>query len=131
MYTKAAVASFRFVLGAGAVACTLFAGSVAAGDYEVSVTLPATTRGLDLRQPAGVQKFYARLQHAARVVCTTHGDRVDLVPSRNPEGCYEKALGDAVRSVNVPPLTLFYLKTHTLSQAASHGITVPGQIAAK
>jgi UrcA family protein len=130
MYIKTAVMSARWVLGAAAVACTLFAGNVAAEDRTVAVTIHVSTQGLDLRQPGGVHEFYTRLQRAARVVCT-HGDRVGLEPSPDPEGCYEKALGDAIRSANVPRLTQVYLATHTLREAAARGIDVPAQIAAK
>ena len=130
MYTKTAVMSARSVLGAAAVACTLFAGNVVAGDHGVTVAIHVSTQGLDLSQPAGAQQFYTRLQHAARVVCT-HGNQVGLAPSPDPEGCYEKALGDAIRSANVPRLTQVYLVTHTLREAAAHGIDVPAQIAAK
>jgi UrcA family protein len=130
MYTKTAVTSARCVLGAAAVACTLFAGSVAAQDHEIIVAIHVSTQGLHLSQPAGAQEFYIRLQRAARVACT-HGNRVDLVPAPDPEGCYEKALGDAIRSANVPLLTQVYLATHTLREAAARGIDVPAQIAAK
>ncbi len=122
MYTKTAVLRARSVLGAAAVACTLFAG--------VTVAIHVSTRGLDLSQPAGAHEFYTRLQRAARVACTD-GNRVDLAPARDPEGCYEKALGDAIRSANVPRLTQVYLETHTLRQAAARGIDVPAQMAAK
>jgi UrcA family protein len=128
MYTKTAGMSALPVLGAAVVACALFAGNVAAN--EVTVAIQVSTQGLDLSQPAGAQKLYSRLQHAAQVVCT-HGMRVDLVPSRDPQGCYEKALGDAVRSAKVPLLTQAYLATHTLREAAARGIDVPVQIAAK
>jgi UrcA family protein len=130
MYTKTAFMSARWVLGAAAVACTLFAGNVAAEDRIVTVAIHVSTQGLDLRQPAGVHEFYTRLQRGARMVCT-HGDRVGLEPSPDPEGCYEKALGDAIRSANVPLLTQVYLATHTLREAAARGIDVPAQIAAK
>jgi UrcA family protein len=122
--------SARWVLGAAAVACTLVAGNVAAEGRAVTVAIHVSTQGLDLRQPAGAREFYTRLQRAARVACT-HGDRVGLEPSPNPEGCYEKALGDAIRSANVPLLTQVYLATHTLREAAARGIDVPAQIAAK
>jgi UrcA family protein len=128
MYTKTAVISALPVLGAAVVACALFAGNVEAN--EVTVAIQVNTRGLDLSQPAGAHEIYTRLQHAARVVCT-HGMRVDLQPSPDPEGCYEKALGDAVRSAKVPLLTQAYLATHTPREAAAHGIDVPVQIAAK
>ena len=126
MYTKRAVLRPRSVLGAAAVACTLFAGNVTAKDRTITVAIHVSTQGLDLRQPAGARQFYTRLQRAARVVCT-HGDRVGLEPSPDPEGCYEKALGDAIRSANVPLLTQAYLATHTLREAAARGIDVPEQ----
>jgi UrcA family protein len=128
MFTKTAVMSALPVLGAAVVACALFAGNVAAN--EVTVAIQVNTRGLDLSQPAGAHEIYTRLQHAARVVCT-HGMRVGLQPSPDPEGCYEKALGDAVRSAKVPLLTQAYLATHTLREAAARGIDVPVQIATK
>jgi UrcA family protein len=130
MYTKTAVMSARSILGAAAVACTLFAGSVAASDHRITVAIHVSTQGLDLSQPAGAQQFYTRLQHAARVACT-HGNRVDLKPSPDPVGCYERALGNAIQSANVPLLTQAYLETHTLREAAARGIDVPAQMAAK
>jgi hypothetical protein len=57
--------------------------------------------------------------------------RVDLVPFRDPQGCYEKALGNAVRAANLKLLTQVYLATHTLQEAAARGIDVPVQVAAK
>jgi UrcA family protein len=128
MYTKTAVMSARWVLGAAAVACALFVGNVAAEDRTVTVAIYVSTRGLDLSQPAGAHEFYTRLQRAARVACT-HGNRVDLAPAL--EGCYEKALGDAIRSANQPLVTQVYLETHTVREAAAHGIDVPAQMAAK
>jgi UrcA family protein len=128
MYTKRAFMNARAVLGAAVVAGTLCAGSVAAD--PVTVASRVTTQGLDLSQPAGARELYLRLQHAARVVCT-HGMRVDLAPSPNPQGCYEKALGDAIRSANLPLLTQVYLQTHTLRDAAALGIELPVQMAAK
>jgi UrcA family protein len=130
MYTKAVVMSAWPVLGAAVVACALFAGNVAAKDEEFTVAYRVSTQGLDLSQPAGAQELYSRLKHAAQVVCT-HGMRVDLKPVTDENACYEKALGDAIRSVNLPLLTQVYLVTHTLPQAAARGIKVPVQVAAK
>lgn len=130
MYAKRASMSAWPVLGAAVVACALFAGSVAAKDQEFPVAYRVSTQGLDLKQPAGAHELYARIQHAAWVVCT-HGMRVDLAPSPDPEGCYEKALGNAIRSANLPLLTQVYLETHTLREAAARGIDVPVQMAAK
>jgi UrcA family protein len=122
--------SSRRLVAAVGLLFTLFAGSVAAAGREATVAVHVSTQGLDISQPAGAQKFHERLKHAAQVACT-HGNRVGLEPPPDPSGCYEKALGDAIRSVNVPLLTLVYLETHTLWQAAALGITVPAQMAAK
>src|ERR1700730_16886324 len=130
MYTKTAVMSARSILGAAAVACTLFAGNVAASDQRITVAIHVSTQGLDLSQPAGAREFYRRLQYAAWQVCAP-GYRVALEPSPNPKGCSEKALGAAIRSANVPLVTQAYLETHTLREAAARGIDVPAQIAAK
>jgi UrcA family protein len=130
MYTKAVVMSAWPVVGAALVACTLFAGSVAAKDQEFTVAYRVSTQGLDLSQPVGAQELYSRLKHAAQVVCT-HGMRVDLKPVTDESACYEKALGDAIRTINLPLLTQVYLVTHTLQQAAARGIEEPVQVAAK
>ena len=128
MYTKRVFMSGWPVLAATIIACAFFAGDVAAKDVKVSYQVSA--RGLDLNQPAGAREFYTRIQHAAEIVCT-HGMRVDLAPAADPQGCYEKALADAVRSAHAPRVTQAYLATHTPQQAAARGIDVPVQVAAK
>lgn len=130
MYTKTAAASAWPLLAAAVVACTICAGAVSAKDHEVTVAMQVTAGGLDLKSAAGARQFYTRLQHAARIVCT-HGMRVDLQDSPNPEVCYEKALADAIRAAKLPLLTQVYLETHTLWEAAAHGIDVPATMAAK
>jgi UrcA family protein len=129
MHTKTPFKSVRAVLGAVVAACTLCAGSVAAKD-PVTVAYRVTTQGLDVSQPAGAHQLYLRLQHAAEVVCA-HGMRVDLVPTADPQGCYEQALGDAIRSAKLPLVTQAYLATHTIQGAAARGIDVPMMIAGK
>ena len=116
------------VLGSAVVACTLFAGNVAAKEHEVTVTIKVSSRGLDVSRPAGAREYYARIQHAAQIVCT---DGMRLKPLTDKAACYEKGLGDAVRSVNLPLLTQVYLETHSTKQAATYGIDVPVQMAAK
>jgi UrcA family protein len=128
MYPKTVVVSA--VLGATALACTLFAGNVAAQEHKVIVAIHVSTQGLDLSQPADARTFYTRLKNAAWVACT-RGNRVDLIPSDNPGACAEKALAGAIRSASVPTLTQIYLGNHTVQQAVALGILVPAQIAAK
>jgi UrcA family protein len=118
MYTKAVVIGARSLLATTTAACSLLAGTAAAGNLNVTVALRVSAQGLDLSQPADAQKFYTRLKRAAWVVCT-HGNRVDLVPSDDPAGCSEKAIAAAIHSANVPLLTQIYVANHTPQAAAS------------
>jgi len=129
MYSKLALINARRVLGALA-ACGLFVGGVAAQDHVVTVSTKVDARGLDLTQPADAQTFYKRLRNAAWMLCT-RSTRVGLAPVDNLQGCYEQALGDAVRTSHSTIVTQIYLGTHTLRDAAARGIEVPAQVAAK
>ena len=130
MYAKPAITTARLLLGATAAACALCAGSVAAKDKIVTDSVKVSPQGLDLTQPADARMFYTRLENAAWVVCT-RGTRVGLAPVENKFKCYQNALGDAVHASNKPLVTQIYLATHTLQEAAAHGIDVPAQVAAK
>jgi UrcA family protein len=129
MYTKLAAEGARSILGCAAVAGILLAGNAAAAkDHNVTVAIHVSTEGLDLGQPADARTFYTRLEKAAWVACT-RGNRAGLVPVDDLKGCYEKALGSAIRSAKAPTLTQIYLATHTIQEAAARGIDVPTQIA--
>jgi UrcA family protein len=120
----------RLLIGAAVLACAVLSGTAAAKEPTVTVALRVSSAGLDLSQPADAHTFYMRLENAAWVACT-RGDRVDLVPTDDLKGCYEKALGSAVRSTGVALVTQVYLSTHTYSQAAAHGIAIPSQVAGR
>jgi len=130
MFAKEVVKSAWLGLCAALVACTSFAGDIAAQGHEVSVAFRVSTQGLDLSQPAGTRELYRRLKNAAWVVCT-RANRVGLEPSPNPDACFEKALGEAIRSAHLPLLVQAYLETHSLGQAAAHGIDAPVRLAAQ
>jgi UrcA family protein len=130
MYTGKTSRGSRPLLGIGAVAFAIFASPLSAKDSEVTIALHVSAAGLDLTEPADAQKFYTRLKNAARVVCT-HGDRVDLVPSDDPQGCYEKALADAVRAVKAPLITQIYLASHMVRGAPTGWTYVPVPTAPK
>jgi UrcA family protein len=130
MNTNFALTTKPLICLAAAAACAVLAGPVQANDHEITVKISVSTAGLDLNQPADAREVYARIKHAADIVCT-HGMRVDLVPVQQYVGCYEKALGNAVRSVNQPQLSMVYLATHTPDQAAAYGIEIPARMAAK
>ena len=128
MYTKTTFIRAVRALGASLVACAITTGVVSAKDQEFPVDYRVHAHGLNLSQPAGAQELYARLQHAAQVVCT-HGMRVDLVPSADPKACYEQALGAAVKSANAKLVTQVYLASHTTQEASARGIELPVRIA--
>jgi UrcA family protein len=112
-------------------ACAVLSSPAAqSNDHVVTIRLPVVTAGLDLRQPADARKLYGRLKEAARMVCG-NDYRVGLEPVADFKSCYEKALGNAIRSVNRPQLTLAYQWTHTLQDAASQGMGDHTQVAAK
>lgn len=127
MYTKTVATALSLP---AVVVSLLFAANAAATSQDVKVTLNVSTRGLDLGQPADARKFYRRLEHAAWILCT-NGNRVGLEPIPNPQPCQEKSIGEAIRAIKVPLLTQIYLQTHTLSEAAAHGIEAPVQVASK
>lgn len=116
--------------GATALACAAIAGNVSASEHVVPVSVPVNSQGLDLTKFDDARTFYIRLKNAAWVVCT-RGTRVDLAPVADFRGCYEKALGDAVRSARTPLVTQLYLATHTMQEAAALGIQLPEQVAVK
>jgi UrcA family protein len=130
MYTKTVVINAWSVLGAAIVACTFYAGDAMAQGHEVTVARQVSTQGLDLSTPAGARELYSRLKNAAWIVCT-RANRVGLDPTPDPDACSEKALGEAIRSAHKPLLVQAYLETHSLRQAAAHGIDVAAQVAAK
>jgi UrcA family protein len=131
MNTNVAVVTAKaFICIPALTACAALSGPVQADGPVVAVKIPVSYSGLDLTQPTGAQELYRRLHEAAFIACT-HGNRVDLQPLADPAACYEKAIGDAVRSVKQPQLTVIYLKTHTLHEAATHGIEIPDLVAAK
>jgi UrcA family protein len=130
MSIKSAVINASPLLSAALAACMLFAVEAAAGSHPVTVAIKVSTHGLDLNAPAGAQELYRRVEDAAWVAC--HGaNRIGLEPSPDPYACYETALGQAVASVHIPLVTLAYLETHSLGQAAAHGIDVPVQAKAQ
>jgi len=130
MNTPVLAARFFTCIAAAAACAAALSSPIQAKDKEVTIAISVNGAGLHLNQPAGARELYRRLQHAAYIACG-HGNRVDLVPVADVSGCHEKAVGDAVRSVNRPLLTMIYLETHTPQDAASHGIGVPVLVAAK
>ena len=107
---------------------SLFAGVAQANDNTVLISKQVSTAGLDLGKLADAQTLYMRLRRAADDVCT-HALRVSICCQfDDPRGCFEKALGTAVRQAHAPPYP-DYLTNHTLRDAANWGIELPAELA--
>jgi UrcA family protein len=131
MNTKASILNAKIVIGLVALAaCAVLSGPVKAASHEITVKISVSAAGLDLSRPADARELYRRLYFAARTACG-NGNRVGLQPPPSYIDCYEKALGDAIRSVNRPQLNIVYLATHTSRDAETYGIEVPARVAAK
>jgi UrcA family protein len=115
---------------AAASACGLLAGPIQAEELMVTIKQSVSSEGIDPSRPAGARELYSRVQKAAHIVCGP-GNRVGLRAVPNLERCYEKALSDAVRSANLPQLTMVYLRTHSPEDAAARGINVSTLVAAQ
>jgi UrcA family protein len=131
MNTKTTILNAKLlILVAALSACAVPTGPAKADSHEVAVKISVSTAGLDLSGPADAREVYRRLYFAARIACGS-GNRVGLEPPPSFVACYEKALGDAVRSVNRPQLNIVYLTMHTSRDADTYGIEVPARMAAK
>ena len=131
MKTKASILDAKFFICLAALAaCAVPSGQVKADGHEVTVKISVSAAGLDLSRLADAREVYRRLYFAARTACG-NGNRVGLQPPSSFVVCYEKTLGDAVRSVNRPQLNIVYLTTHTSRDAETYGIEVPARMAAK
>ena len=131
MNTNASILSAKPIICLAALAaCAFQSGPVKAAGHEVTVKISVRAAGLDLSRPADAREVYRRLIFAARSACGD-GNRVGLQPPSSFVDCYEKALGDAVRSVNRSQLNVVYLATHTSRDAETYGIEVPARMAAK
>ena len=124
------------VLGVQSIVCVaglLWSGfgsvpSFAAPPLEVQVSVRVSAAGLDLTRQADVERFYLRLENAARRVCT-NGIRVGLAPVDNEQACIASAVAATVRSVKAPLLTQLYLENHTPRQAEAAGLYGPSTAA--
>src|SRR3984957_19959727 len=106
MNTKASILNARpFIRFAALAACAVLSGQVKAGSHEVTVKISVSAAGLDLGRPADARKVYRRLYFGARTACG-NANRGGLHPPSSFLYCYEKALGEAVPSLNRPQLNI-------------------------
>ena len=106
------------LLAAGTVTLVIsgaaMAGTNAPTDEARSVRV--SYADLDLNKEPDAARLYARLRHAAEVVCDIGGTR-DLGAVVQHQACFEKALGEAVAAVGSAKVTSRHLGT---TAAAPH-----------
>jgi|KBSMisStaDraftv2_1062788.scaffolds.fasta_scaffold39118_2 UrcA family protein len=73
---------------------------------------------LDLSRPAGAETLYRRIERAAEEVCAPFTGR-QLIEKMNRKACIASAVERAVRQVNAPLLTDYYLSLKPGSEPAS------------
>ncbi|HEY4972997.1 MAG TPA: UrcA family protein [Steroidobacteraceae bacterium] len=110
------------------VASAMLLTAQAAMAHEFPIAKSVSTAGVDFNDPGQVRALYGRLFTASSDVCDT-SVRVGLEPVADPRACSERSLGNAVRAINQPQLTLAYLSQHTILQAQKYGIPVPSNLA--
>jgi UrcA family protein len=79
------------------------ATTVALADEQTPPTETVKYADLDISQSAGAQVLYHRIQAAAREVCPLTSNTIDMVTAEH--ACINKAIDDAVKSVNAVALT--------------------------
>jgi UrcA family protein len=105
------------------------AAAVAADSDDTTIIQHVSYSDLDLTREAGAQTLYQRINSAAQRVCSPLNGR-QLVEHMNQRGCVTSAVERAVRHVNEPMLTRYYLTRNpksdlgaSLTVAASKGVT--------
>ena len=85
------------------VACLLSAAQIAAADPAEVRSVTVSFRDVNLSTLEGATTLYQRLRGAARSVCGDEGR--SLREQYEWKVCYQRALGNAVRTVDSPLLT--------------------------
>ena len=91
------------IILAAAAAVALFGGAAMADQVQTTVLNAGHVNFTDRAQ---TQAFYAKINAAAREVCSIHSSNPML--ARPERDCMAKAVADAVRHVNAPLLTAAY-----------------------
>ena len=109
---KAPPKNVSLILAAAAIGALFFgqASAVRAADaVDLTPREHVFYGDLDLGKPAGVQKLYGRLHHAAMKVCTSYTSSVRRDFERRHSECVAQALSGAVADIGNPALTAHHL----------------------
>jgi UrcA family protein len=88
-----------------ALSATMLAGVTHAVEFGDALPMqPVTYKDLDLNSNAGIEMLYKRIEGAANQVCGK-ADARDLRGMSFKKACVERAISNAVATVNNPTLT--------------------------
>jgi UrcA family protein len=94
---------------AATISCGVFANALAADTQVTTKSVVVRFGDLNLSNPAGAEALYRRIRRAAKVVCGASGSPTPLAgPARASVQCRQRALDEAVRSVNNRILTAMH-----------------------
>ena len=94
-----------FALATSAFADT---AAIAAGSDAVTPIQPVSYKDLDLSRESGASTLYKRIEAAAQGVCAPLNGR-RLIEQMNQSACVTSSIERAVKQVNEPMLTRYYL----------------------
>jgi len=109
--------SKRYVaIAAFAIAASAFgpAAAIAAETDGHTLFQRVSYKDLDLNSETGARTLYKRIRSAAETVCAPYNGR-QLVQYMNQVACVTSSFERAVRQVNRPMLTRYYLTRHPKS----------------
>lgn len=100
---KSAIASGAFI-----AAVSLLAPPLAMAGEPVVQSIAVSYADLDPSNAAGAKLLYARIRWAARKVCTLDDEMGHVAQSRERAQCIQRAVDQAVMTVNNPVLVAMY-----------------------
>jgi UrcA family protein len=96
------------VSGAFIAALSLLAPQLAMAEEPIVQSIAVSYADLDPSNAAGARQLYARIRWAARKVCTLDGEMGHVAQSRERAQCVQRAVDQAVMTVNNPVLVAMY-----------------------
>jgi UrcA family protein len=96
------------VSDAAIVALCLLGTQLAMAEEPIVQSIAVSYSDLDISNAAGAKLLYARIRRAARKVCTLDGEVGHVSQSRERALCVQRAVDQAVMSVNNPVLVAMY-----------------------
>jgi len=104
---------------ASGVSLLLGAAALAQSPYEKPPTTVVHFSDLDVTRAEGARVLLGRLQHAARVVCSSAADGKDLKRISLYESCLKESMDRAVADVHAPLVSALYGNAAAVAESGS------------